>query len=447
MNNEAICAIATPLGSSALGIIRVSGPDLSLLIEKVFSRTFEDRKATLVNICDEKNILDQSIVIYYKSPRSYTGEDMLEIICHGNHVVMNTILNFLVKSGARSASPGEFSERAFFNNKISLTQAEAVSDLISASNKKAVIAAQNSLCGKFAAEINYISQDILSLRAEVESIINFPEDDDVPDISVSRIKKKIDKTLLLLSDVIKNSEEGASLNQRKTYAFVGKPNSGKSSLINCLLRKDASLVSNHAGTTRDAIVYELNINNKIVNIVDTAGIHDTSDDIEKEGILRAIKYITNSDKVFYIVDDSKGITNTDINFIETNKIENCVVLFNKIDLTGKSPIIDNSDNKNVNVYVSAKQNLGINLIRETIEKDFSNDKISENTYLARRRHLELLDKAQIHLKESKQNIMHASFDFSAEELRLAHVALSSILGQNSSEDLLNEIFNSFCIGK
>ena len=445
MNNEAICAIATPLGSSALGIIRVSGPDLSLLIEKVFSRTFEDRKATLVNICDEKNILDQSIVIYYKSPRSYTGEDMLEIICHGNHVVMNTILDILVKRGARSASPGEFSERAFFNNKINLAQAEAVSDLISASNKKAVKAAQNSLSGKFASEINLISQDILSLRAEVESVINFPEDDDVPDISVSRIKKKVDETLLLLSDVIKNSEEGASLNQRKTYVFVGQPNSGKSSLINCLLRKDASIVSNHAGTTRDAIVYELNINNNIVNIVDTAGIHETSDDIEKEGILRAIKSITNSDKVFYIVDHSKGITNADINFIEKNKIENYVVLFNKIDLTGKSPIIDNSDKKNV--YVSAKKNLGINLIRETIEKDFSSDRISENTYLARRRHLELLDKAQIHLKESKKNITHASFDLSAEELRLAHMALSSILGQNSDEDLLNEIFNSFCIGK
>ena len=445
MNNEAICAIATPLGSSALGIIRVSGQDLSHLIEKVFSRTFEDRKATLVNIRDEKNIVDQSIVIYYKSPRSYTGEDMLEIICHGNHVVMNTILDILVKRGARSASPGEFSERAFFNNKINLAQAEAVSDLISASNKKAVKAAQNSLSGKFASEINLISQDILSLRAEVESVINFPEDDDVPDISVSRIKKKVDETLLLLSDVIKNSEEGASLNQRKTYVFVGQPNSGKSSLINCLLRKDASIVSNHAGTTRDAIVYELNINNNIVNIVDTAGIHETSDDIEKEGILRAIKSITNSDKVFYIVDHSKGITNADINFIEKNKIENYVVLFNKIDLTGKSPIIDNSDKKNV--YVSAKKNLGINLIRETIEKDFSSDRISENTYLARRRHLELLDKAQIHLKESKKNITHASFDFSAEELRLAHMALSSILGQNSDEDLLNEIFNSFCIGK
>ena len=445
MNNEPICAIATPSGSSALGIIRISGQDLSTVTEKVFSRTFEDRKATLVNICDEKDILDQSIVIYYKSPRSYTGEDMIEIICHGNHVVMNSILNFLVKNGARSANPGEFSERAFFNNKLNLAQAEAVADLISASDKKAVKAAQNSLCGKFVNEINLLAQDILSLRAEVESVINFPEDDDVPDVSIGNIKKKIDKTLSLLSDVIKNSKEGATLNQRKIYAFAGKPNSGKSSLINCLLRKNASIVSSHAGTTRDVLEYELNINDKIVNIVDTAGIHDTSDDVEKEGISRAIKSIASADKVFYIVDDSQGITDADKNFIKTYQIEKYVVLFNKIDLTGKEPIIDNRNNKYV--YVSAKESLGIDLIKQIIEEDFSSEVVSENTYLARRRHLELLNKGRLHLEESKRNIIKGTFDFSAEELRLAHVALSSILGQNSKEDLLDEIFNSFCIGK
>jgi len=445
VNGDAICAIATPTGSSALGVIRVSGKNLNSLMDRVFSRTFDDRKASLVNIFDGKDILDQSIIIFYKSPRSYTGEDLIEIICHGNLIVMNSVLNLLIKNGARSANPGEFSERAFFNNKISLAQAEAVADLISASDQKAVKAAQNSLTGKFSKEIISISHDILSIRAEIEAVINFPEDDDVPNINIVNIKTKIDKTLSLFSDVIKNSREGATLNQRKTYAFVGKPNSGKSSLINCLLRKDASIVSNHAGTTRDAIEYELNINDKIVNIIDTAGIHDTDDDVEKEGISRTLKSITDADNVFYIVDDSKGIVDSDKKFIEDHNIKEYVILFNKIDLTGKKPIIDVSSNKNI--YVSAKENLGINLIKQVIEEDFSINTVSENTYLARRRHLELLCEGQNHLRKSKQNLGDGNFDFSAEELRLAHVALSSILGQNSTEELLSEIFNSFCIGK
>ena len=444
MKDKAICAIATPIGSSALGIIRVSGKDLTSLMERVFSRTFEDRNATLVNIFDDKEILDQSMIIYYKSPRSYTGEDLIEIICHGNHIVMNSILNLLIKNGARPANPGEFSERAFFNNKINLAQAEAVADLISASDQKAVKAAQNSLSGKFANEINSIAHAILSIRAEIESVINFPEDDDVPDLNIKSIQTKIDKTFLLLSEIIKNSSEGATLNHRKIYAFVGRPNSGKSSLINCLLRKDASIVSSHAGTTRDAIEYELNINNKIVNIIDTAGIHDTNDDVEKEGISRALKSITYADKVFYIVDDTKGIDDSDKKFIEKHKIKKYIILCNKIDLTGKKPHIHNSSE---HVYVSAKENLGINLIKQIIEDDFTGNDDAENTYLARTRQLELLYDAQNHLRESKQNLTAGNYDFSAEELRLAHVALSSILGQNSTKELLNEIFNSFCIGK
>ena len=445
MSNEAICAIATPPGSSALGIIRVSGKDLSVLIKKIFSRSFEVRKATLMNILDHDDILDKSIIIYYEHPKSYTGEDMIEIICHGNHIVMNSILNLFIKNGARNANPGEFSERAFFNNKINLSQAEAVADLISASDHRAVKAAQNSLSGKFAQEINYLSESVLSLRAEVESIINFPEDDDVPDINLKNIETKIDKIILLFSDVINACSEGATLNQRKIFAFVGKPNSGKSSLINCLLRKDASIVSHRAGTTRDAIEYELNINDKIVNIIDTAGIRDTNDDVEQEGISRTLKSIADADKVFYIVDDSKGVTESDKKFIENHAIKKHTLLFNKIDLTNKKPAIDNSSGSYV--YVSAKESLGINLIKQIIQDEFSNENISENTFLARKRHIELLNTGQKHLKESKENIIQGNFDFSAEELRLAHVALSSILGQNSTDDLLNEIFNSFCIGK
>ena len=445
MSNETICAIATAVGNSALGVIRVSGHDLSSFVENVFSKQLEDRKATLVNISYKNDTLDQSIVIYYKSPRSFTGEDMIEIICHGNQIVMNSIIKLLKVNGARSANPGEFTERAFFNNKINLAEAEAVADLISASDQRAVKAAQNSLTGKFSQEINDISHSIVSVRADVEAAINFPEDDDVPNVNLDKIKAKLDKILTSLSLVIKNSNEGATLNQRKRYSFVGKPNSGKSSLINCLLRKDASIVSNYAGTTRDAIEYELNINDKVVNIIDTAGLRETDDNIEKQGISKAFKSITNSDRVFYIVDDSKGLTQSDEYFIDEHIDKKYTIIFNKIDLTGKKPIIDNGNERNI--YVSARDYLGINLIHQIIEDDFSISDPSDNTYLARTRHVELLQKGQQHLQESKENIIQGNFDFSAEELRLAHMALSSILGQNSTEDLLNEIFNNFCIGK
>ena len=445
MSHDAICAIATPAGSSALGIIRVSGKDLTSFIKKVFSIDLENRKATLLNIKDGKNVIDKSIVIYYASPHSFTGEDMLEIICHGNQIIMNSIVDLLLEKGAKNACPGEFSQRAFFNNKIDLTQAEAIADLVSASDERAVKAAQNSLSGKFAQEIEDILENILIIRSEVESIINFPEDDDVPMLNIEKIKNKIEDAYTSLSNIINNSYEGINLSQRKKYAFVGKPNSGKSSLINCLLRKDASIVSHHAGTTRDAIEYELRINNKIVNIIDTAGLRDAVDDIEREGISRAIKSITNADRLFYVIDDTKGISEADKIFMAKLQINKFTFLFNKIDLTEKDPMIEKNDNDYV--YVSAKKNLGIDLIKQTIMNDFLTDDVNENIYLARSRHVELLRQGLEHLSMSKDKLLEDNFDLSAEELRLSHLALSSILGQNPTEDLLNKIFSSFCIGK
>ncbi len=444
MKFEAICAIATPMGSSALGIIRLSGKDLSPFFKKVFSKTLADRKATLVNIFDGDNLLDRSIVIYYKSPRSYTGEDLIEIICHGNQIIMNSIIDLLIKNGARNANPGEFSERAFLNNKVSLTQAEAIGDLILASDERAVKAAQNSLSGKFSKEIQIVAEKVLTQRAEVESIINFPEDEDVPDLNFHKIITNIDLILSLLEASIENSFEGAALNRRRKYVFAGKPNTGKSSLINCMLRKGASIVSNHAGTTRDAIEYELNINNRIVNITDTAGLRDTSDDIEQEGISKALECIDLADRVFYVVDDTKGLTNYDTKFISDSNINKYTIIFNKIDLTGKKPFINDLEN---HVYVSAKNDFGIDLVKQIIQNDFSNEGVSENAYMARSRHLELMRQTKDHLAQCKEDILVQNLDLAAEELRLAHVALSSILGQNSTEDLLKEIFNSFCIGK
>jgi tRNA modification GTPase len=445
MNTQAICAIATPPGSSALGIIRISGKNLKNLTKQMFSKDLEDRKAILVSVIDHKNLLDNCVSIFYESPKSYTGEDMIEIICHGNQVIMNSILSLLNKKGIRIARPGEFTERAFFNDKVDLIQAEAISDLISSSDSCAVKAAHNSLSGKFADEIKIICEKILSTRAEVESVINFPEDDDVPVLSIASIKNSLAKILIDIEALIKKSKKGRELNNRPTYAVVGKPNSGKSSLINFLLREDASIVTSKTGTTRDSICYQLNLNNSIVNIIDTAGIHDTNDEIEKEGIARSASSIAKSDRVLYLVDDNQGFTQEDKKLIEKYDIKNYFLVFNKIDITKKESKITTTEPQEI--YVSVKTGEGMNLIEDIIKTAFKSDNTAENIYLARSRHIECLQNGQKHLLDSKNAANEKSLDILAEELRLSHMAISSILGQNPTEDLLTEIFASFCIGK
>jgi tRNA modification GTPase len=445
MKTQAICAIATPPGSSALGIIRISGKNLKNLTKQIFSKDLEDRKAILVSVIDHKNLLDNCVSIFYESPKSYTGEDMIEIICHGNQVIMNSILSLLNKKGIRIARPGEFTERAFFNDKVDLIQAEAISDLISSSDSCAVKAAHNSLSGKFADEIKIICEKILSTRAEVESVINFPEDDDVPVLSIASIKNSLAKILIDIEALIKKSKKGRELNNRPTYAVVGKPNSGKSSLINFLLREDASIVTSKTGTTRDSICYQLNLNNSIVNIIDTAGIHDTNDEIEKEGIARSASSIAKSDRVLYLVDDNQGFTQEDKKLIEKYDIKNYFLVFNKIDITKKESKITTTEPQEI--YVSVKTGEGMHLIEDIIKTAFKSDNTAENIYLARSRHIECLQNGQKHLLDSKNAANEKSLDILAEELRLSHMAISSILGQNPTEDLLTEIFASFCIGK
>ena len=445
MEAQAICAIATPPGSSALGIIRISGNNLKELTKKIFSKELENRKAVLVNILNNKRLLDNCISIYYEAPKSYTGEDMIEIICHGNHVIMNSVITLLNGMGIRHAEPGEFTERAFFNDKLNLIQAEAISDLISASDIRAVKAAQNSLSGKFVEEVNIIRDEILTIRAEIESLINFPEDDDVPDLSIAKIKKSTLKVLTDIEILIKKSKEGMALSNTLTYAVVGKPNSGKSSFINHLLRTDASIVTSKKGTTRDSITYELTVDHIVINIIDTAGIHATDDEIEKEGILRSLKSASSSDNIIYLVDDTVGLSQEDKAFIDGNNFSNYTIVFNKIDLTKSSPKIDAGNPKSV--YVSAKTGAGMNLIREVIKDSYQSDNTSENIFLARNRHLEHLRDGQAYLINSKRLVSEGAFDLLAEELRLSHLAISAIIGQNPTEDLLTEIFASFCIGK
>ena len=445
MKSNAICAIATAKGSSALGVIRISGDNLNSLLSHLFTNKLSDRRAILTNVKFKNVVFDNCIVILYCAPKSYTGEDVIEIITHGNPVIMNSIIELLCQHGVSNAAPGEFTERAFINNKISLEKAEAVADLISASDIQAVRAAQNSLSGKFYDDVNEVLTGIVSLRAELETIINFPEDNDTPDLIIKKITDQVERIALLLDTILINSREGRSLNHKRTYAFIGKPNSGKSSIINCLLREEASIVTSIAGTTRDSIEYELSINNKIVTIVDTAGIRTTQDKVEIEGIERSIKAVLKADKIFYVVDVSRGLDKEDYTILKNYNITNYDIVFNKIDLKGLEPrVIRNSPTE---IYLSAINNIGIDLIRDRVDEDFIKVEKAEDLCLARSRHIDHLMDAKECINRCPNHISDCKYDILAEDMRNAHVALSSILGQNPTEELLNKIFTSFCIGK
>ena len=445
MKSNAICAIATAKGSSALGVIRISGDSLNSLLSHLFTKKLSDRRAILTDVKFKNVVFDNCIVILYRAPKSYTGEDVIEIITHGNPVIMNSIIELLCQHGVSNAAPGEFTERAFINNKISLEKAEAVADLISASDIQAVRAAQNSLSGKFYDDVNEVLTSIVSLRAELETIINFPEDDDTPDLIIKKIIEQVERIALLLDNILINSKEGRSLNHKRTYAFIGKPNSGKSSIINCLLREDASIVTSIAGTTRDSIEYELSINNKIVTIVDTAGIRTTKDKVEIEGIERSIKALLKADKIFYVVDVSRGLDEEDHVILKDYNITDYDIVFNKIDLEGLEPRVIRSSP--TEIYLSAINNIGINLIRDRVDEDFIKVEKAEDLYLARSRHVDHLMDAKECINRCPSHISDCKYDILAEDMRNAHVALSSILGQNPTEELLNKIFTSFCIGK
>ena len=282
--NDTIAAISTPPGNAGIGVVRVSGAKVPHLIKEFFNKALEPRKATLKKMRDvDGNVIDQVIVIYYQKPKSYTGEEMLEIHTHGNPIILETILTNIMKNKIRPARPGEFTEKAFLNNKIDLAQAEAVSDLISSRNLSAIKGACSSMAGVFSKKIKETEKDLLGLRASIEATINFPEDD-VPEKTkpillenLSRIKKRVE-------EIIITANNGIKLHGQSIYCIVGQPNTGKSSLTNLLLKNDSSIVSNIPGTTRDSIQYEVKIEGCSLMIIDTAGLRRTDSKIEKEEI-------------------------------------------------------------------------------------------------------------------------------------------------------------------
>ena len=446
IRSDTIVASATAPGRGAISIIRLSGPQCVQIAQTLSGKTLKPRIATFGSIISQSEVIDTGIWIYFVGPHSFTGEDTVEFQGHGSPVVIQTILRLMTHLGARLAEPGEFSQRAFLNGKIDLTQAEAISDLINASSLSAVKAANNSLQGHFADQVNSIISNLITLRTQIEAHIDFPDEDIEPQsinafsLTITNIKTNINK-------LIQSANEGAKLNRSAEIVLIGEPNAGKSSLLNALARAPLAIVTDIPGTTRDLIRHELLIDGLEVRITDTAGIRSTTDIIETEGINRAIKALQAADLVLCLFDERHQQISEDTvqNLIGIHSNIPVGLLNTKIDIHRKP--IDNQTRYPL-LKVSAKTGEGLNVFRNWLLEKLNLTTHTETPFLARQRHLEHLKNANLHISAADHHHLAVeTIDLIAEDLRLTQNAPSEITGRFTSDDLLTSIFSTFCIGK
>jgi len=449
---DTITAPATPPGRGGIGVIRVSGPKTKDIAQAVLGQVPTARSAIHLPFNDQNGeTIDLGIAIFFPNPKSFTGEDVLELHGHGGPVVMDLLLQRILSLGARMARPGEFSERAFLNNKLDLAQAEAIADLIDSSSTQAARFAVRSLQGEFSKRIHVLLDALIHLRMYVEAAIDFPEEE-IDFLSDEKLNKHFDETQGQLENVLMSAQQGALLREGIAIVIAGPPNAGKSSLLNQLSGKDAAIVTDIPGTTRDTIKEFIHIDGIPLHIIDTAGLRNSPDVVEKEGIRRAQEEMSRADQILLVVDSSKTekIKPEEI-WPEIKELmsdqQNITVICNKIDLTKQKPKIE-QDKEFTKVYLSAKTGEGIEELKQHIKKTMGANDSTEGGFIARRRHIDALQRAEEHMQHAKIQLQqNRAGELVAEELRLAQNALSEITGAFSSDDLLGEIFSSFCIGK
>jgi tRNA modification GTPase len=441
---DTIAAIATAPGRGGIGVVRVSGADLSGLISVIVSKPVEPRQATFRSFNDEQgNIIDQGIALYFRAPNSYTGEETLELQGHGGPAVLQLVLQRCLQLGARVAQPGEFTERAFLNNKLDLAQAESVADLIDATTSQAAKSAVRSLMGDFSRVVHELVEQLISLRMLVEAMLDFPEEElDLPDIE--RRNTQLIAIQQLLHKTLETAKQGSLLREGAQIALIGQPNVGKSSLLNQLSGEEVALVSNVPGTTRDVIRQTIQISGVPFHIIDTAGLRESQDEVELMGIARTRNMMQKADAVLLVIDAKLGISANDRNILaELPSATPRLFIYNKIDLIDALPSLKDEGNES-SIYLSAKHGDGIQLLRDKLLSLVGWHQ-EAGVFMARERHIQALLQAQRNLQNAALQINHA--ELFAEELRLAQEALNSITGEFTADDLLGEIFSRFCIGK
>jgi tRNA modification GTPase len=445
IRSDTIVASATAPGRGAISIIRLSGPKSTEIAKILSGKSLKPRIATFGSITSNDEIIDTGIWIYFVAPHSFTGEDTVEFQGHGGPVVIQTILKLMTALGARLAAPGEFSQRAFLNGKIDLTQAEAISDLINASSISAVKAANNSLQGQFANHVNAIVTELISLRTQIEAHIDFP-DEDIEPSSIEAFSSTINHIKNDLNTLIASANDGVKLNRSAEIVLIGEPNAGKSSLLNALAKEPLAIVTDIPGTTRDLIRHDLLIDGLEIRITDTAGIRSTDDVIENEGINRAINALQTADLVLCLFDERHHkISEDTVRNLVGNTQTPIGLLRTKIDI--QIDPIENHTNYPL-LEISAKTGHGLTDFRNWLLEKLSLTTHSQTPFLARQRHLEHLKQAKDYIEAATHHhLAIETIDLIAEDLRLTQNALSEITGTFTSDDLLTSIFSTFCIGK
>ncbi|MBQ8298488.1 MAG: tRNA uridine-5-carboxymethylaminomethyl(34) synthesis GTPase MnmE [Clostridia bacterium] len=448
---KTIAAISTAIGNGGVGIVRISGDDALNIVLKIFKPLKKGEikpfSLRLGNIIDEKNnTVDQVLVSYFKAPKSYTGEDVCEINCHGGNVAVNRVLELLLNNGATLAEGGEFTKRAFLNGKLDLTQAEAVIDLINSKSEKESKASVKQLEGKLGDEIRNIKDEIIGLLADIEANIDYPEYEDIEEVRREKIEDILEKQIARLSVLEESFNSGKILKNGIMTAIVGKPNVGKSSLLNLLLKEDRAIVTEIAGTTRDTIEESVNIKGITLRLIDTAGIRNTEDVVENIGVEKSKKVLNDAELVLFLIDGSKGFLSEDKEILNEIGDKNHIILINKIDLQNEEISIND---ENI-IRISAKTGEGMIELENKIEELFNLKNLdSENELIITNiRHKDLLNKAKQGLKTAKETISTGlPIDMISINIKTAITSLGEILGESISEDVLNKIFEKFCVGK
>lgn len=461
MKTETIAAIASAMTNSGIGIIRISGEDAFDVIDKIYrsqkgNKLLSKCKSHTIHyghIYDEDEIIDEVMVLLMRAPNSYTREDTVEIDCHGGTLVMRRILEVVLKNGARPAEPGEFTKRAFLNGRIDLSQAESVMDVISSKNDFALKSSMQQLNGALTGKIKEIRGKIIHEIAFIESALDDPEHVSIDGYG-ENLLIIIEKLMQKMNQMIASSENGSLLKEGINTVIVGKPNAGKSSLLNALVGRERAIVTDIAGTTRDVLEEQINLNGITLNIMDTAGIRSTEDVVEKIGVDKALSLVDKADFIIYVVDTSTALDENDEKIIDAIREKKAIILLNKSDLiqiTGEDEIkekLSGADHKMI--AISAKENLGIDVLEETITEMFFHGTISFNdeVYITNIRHKNALIQAVESLKLVKQSVENGMpEDFYSIDLMNAYEELGTIIGEAVEDDLVNEIFSKFCMGK
>ena len=448
MNKGTIAAIATAPGRGGVGVIRISGSNLLPFAFALTGKSPKPRYATLANFqAADGSTIDTGLLLYFPNPHSFTGEDVLELQGHGGPVVLQLLLARCLDLGARLAEPGEFSRRAFLNGKMDLAQAEAVADLIDAATASAARSAVRSLQGEFSRAIGELNEELTNLRMLVEATLDFPEED-IDFLKAADAFGRLERLQLKLAEIFDRAGQGKLLQSGLHVVLAGQPNVGKSSLLNRLAGDELAIVTPIAGTTRDALRSTIQIEGIPLHIIDTAGLRETEDEVERIGIERSWKEIERSDVVLLLVDSRTGVTEADREILERlPKNLQRITIYNKIDLAGRqSERHDEADG--VAVSLSAKANQGIDLLRQELLR-IAGWHQTEDVFIARERHLRALATAQEHVAAARSVVegVLPALELFAEELRLAQQALGEITGEFTADDLLGVIFSRFCIGK